>query len=144
MPFWHGEFSTRSVDLSRRRRSAPARVWRRATAATIGAWRPRTGATRRASAILREYIAEQRAATGVVPDDRTIVIEQFPRRDWAQCGWCVHSIFGGRVNAPWGMALAQRMREALGDGVELQVQTSDDGIMLRLPDLAATRRRSTP
>ncbi|HJU64628.1 MAG TPA: hypothetical protein VJ596_03075, partial [Gemmatimonadaceae bacterium] len=46
----------------------------------------------------------------------------------------IHSVFGGRVNAPWGMALAQRVRAAL-NGVDVQVQTSDDGIMLRLPDL---------
>ena len=45
----------------------------------------------------------------------------------------LHAPFGGRVNAPWGMALARRMRERLG--VEVQVQTTDDGIMLRLPDM---------
>jgi ATP-dependent Lhr-like helicase len=42
--------------------------------------------------------------------------------------------FGGRVNAPWGMALAQRAREALNE-TDVQVQTTDDGIMLRFPDL---------
>ena len=49
----------------------------------------------------------------------------------------LHSVFGGRVNAPWGMALAQRAREAL-PGMEVQVQTTDDGIMLRLPNLDGT------
>jgi ATP-dependent Lhr-like helicase len=64
----------------------------------------------------------------------------------------IHSPFGGRVNAPWGMALAHRIREWLGEAAsrsadpsirrsanplyELQVQTTDDGIMLRLPALA--------
>ena len=55
----------------------------------------------------------------------------------------LHAPFGGRVNAPWGMALGRRMRERLG--VEVQVQTTDDGLMLRLPDIgrrAAGRRRS--
>ena len=61
---------------------------------------------------LRSYIAEQRAATGVVPDDRTIVIEQF-RDEMDALRIILHSLFGGRVNAPWGMALAQRVREAL-------------------------------
>ena len=32
------------------------------------------------------------------------------------------------------MALAQRAREAIG-GVDVQVQTTDDGIMLRMPDM---------
>jgi ATP-dependent Lhr-like helicase len=46
----------------------------------------------------------------------------------------LHAPFGGRVNAPWGMALAQRAREAVGSQ-EVQIQTTDDGIMLRLPNL---------
>ncbi|HEV2641655.1 MAG TPA: hypothetical protein VGT98_03065, partial [Candidatus Elarobacter sp.] len=46
----------------------------------------------------------------------------------------IHAAFGGRVNAPWAMALAHRARESLG-GVDVQVQTTDDGIMLRMPDL---------
>jgi ATP-dependent helicase Lhr and Lhr-like helicase len=47
----------------------------------------------------------------------------------------LHAPFGGRVNAPWGMALARRVRERLG--VDVQVQTTDDGLMLRLPDMGA-------
>jgi ATP-dependent Lhr-like helicase len=34
------------------------------------------------------------------------------------------------------MALARRARRILGDVVDIQLQTTDDGIMLRLPDLA--------
>src|SRR5206468_8979254 len=34
----------------------------------------------------------------------------------------------------WGMALAKRVRDAL-KVTDVQVQTTDDGIMLRLPDL---------
>ena len=85
---------------------------------------------------LRTYIAEQRASTGVVPDDQTLVIEQF-RDEMGALRIILHSVFGGRVNAPWGMALAQRVREAL-PGMEVQVQTTDDGIMLRLPNLGGT------
>ncbi len=132
MPFWHGEFMTRSVDLSRRvgqlRREVAAGIL---SDDALGAvYRCDAGSIRS----LRDYIAAQRVATGVVPDDQTLVIEHF-RDEMGAVRVVVHSIFGGRVNAPWGMALAQRMRELLGDGVELQVQTSDDGIMLRLPDL---------
>jgi len=132
MPFWHGEFVTRSVELARRvgeiRRelaggalddvALEARY--RCDAASVGS--------------LRRYVAEQRAATGVVPDDETLVVEHF-RDEMGAVRIVVHSIFGGRVNAPWGMALAHRMRELLGGEVDLQVQTSDDGIMLRLPDV---------
>ena len=47
----------------------------------------------------------------------------------------IHAPFGGRVNAPWGMALANRAREVMGSRVVVQVQTTDDGVMLRFPDL---------
>jgi len=83
-----------------------------------------------------KYIAVQRAATGIVPDDRNIVIEQF-RDETGAVRIVIHAAFGGRINAPWGMALAKRVREAMND-VDLQVQTTDDGIMLRLPDLGMT------
>ncbi len=135
MPFWHGEFSTRSVPLSHR-----VGALRRELAAvdadddSVNAGlEARYGVDAACAQSLRSYIAEQRAATGIVPDDRTMVIEQF-RDEMGAVRIILHSVFGGRVNAPWGMALAQRMREAL-PGMEVQVQTTDDGIMLRVPNI---------
>ncbi|HEX2326340.1 MAG TPA: hypothetical protein VHQ00_13160, partial [Chloroflexota bacterium] len=46
----------------------------------------------------------------------------------------VHSPFGGRVNGPWGIALAHAIRERLG--VEPQLITGDDGILLRFGSTA--------
>jgi ATP-dependent helicase Lhr and Lhr-like helicase len=152
MPFWHGEFMSRGVELSRRvgalrRRLAavppagddepPADP--DAPAASAAA--PIDAALRRdyrcdaaCARTMRRYVAEQRAATGIVPDDHTLVVEHF-RDELGALRVVVHSSFGGRVNAPWGMALAQRARAFLGGIADVQVQTSDDGIMLRLPDL---------
>src|SRR6266536_2166670 len=97
-------------------------------------WRANTDAMRRPHT-LSEYVSAQRAATGIVPDDRNIVIEHF-RDETGSVRIVIHAAFGGRVNAPWGMALAQRAREAI-KGSDVQVQTTDDGIMLRLPDLGS-------
>ncbi len=135
MPFWHGEFMTRSVDLSRR----VGQLRREIASDLLGDEALETVYRCDAASIrsLRDYIGTQRVATGVVPDDQTLVIEHF-RDELGGVRVVLHSIFGGRVNAPWGMALAHRMRELLGEGAELQVQTSDDGIMLRLPDLGRT------
>jgi len=135
MPFWHGEFSTRSVPLSHRvgalRRELA--VVRADDDSANSGLESRYGVDAASAQSMRTYIAEQRAATGVVPDDQTLVIEQF-RDEMGAIRIILHSVFGGRVNAPWGMALAQRVREAL-PGMEVQVQTTDDGIMLRLPEL---------
>src|SRR5262249_39043838 len=75
-------------------------------------------------------------ATGTVPDDRQIVAEQF-QDESGGVRVVLHAPFGGRVNAPWAIALAGRMRERLGKASEVHVQTTDDGIMLRLPDAAS-------
>ncbi len=80
---------------------------------------------------LLTYLRDQEAATGVVPSDRTVVVERFRDEigDWRVC---VLTPFGARVHAPWAMALAARLRDALG--LEVQSLWSDDGIALHLPD----------
>ncbi len=130
MPFWHGEYMARSLMLSHRvgalRRELAEAPDEKRLAEEYGC----DAATANS---LVKYIAAQRAATGVVPDDKNIVIEQF-RDETGAVRIVIHAAFGGRINAPWGMALAQRVREAINN-TDLQVQTTDDGIMLRLPDL---------
>jgi Lhr-like helicase len=77
------------------------------------------------------YLDEQREATGVVPSDRTIVVERFRDEigDWRVV---VHSPFGGRVHAPWALAIEARARERLG--LEVQTMYADDGIVVRVPE----------
>jgi ATP-dependent Lhr-like helicase len=80
------------------------------------------------------FLREQEAATGVVPSDRTIVVERFRDEigDWRVC---ILSPFGGRVHAPWAMALRARLRESLD--LDVQSLWSDDGIALHFPDADA-------
>ena len=136
MPFWHGEFMSRSLALSRRVGSLRREVAEGGSAAALDAMlAERYGCDAATAGSIRTYVASQRAATGVVPDDRTLVLEHF-RDETGAVRIVLHAAFGGRVNAPWGMAIAQRVREQLRD-VDVQVQTTDDGIMLRLPDLGS-------
>jgi ATP-dependent Lhr-like helicase len=86
---------------------------------------------RRAAKNLVEFLAEQQAATRVVPSDRAIVIERF-RDEIGDWRLCVLSPFGGRVHAAWGLALSARIREQLG--LESDAIFSDDGIIVHLPD----------
>ena len=60
-----------------------------------------------------------------------IVVERFRDEigDWRVC---ILTPFGGRVHAPWALALAARLRDSLG--LEVQSLWSDDGIALHLPD----------
>jgi ATP-dependent Lhr-like helicase len=130
MPYWHGDAPGRPIELGRalgafvrelaglERPAAHARL----TAAGLDAW---------AAANLLAYLEEQRAATGVLPDDRTIVVERF-RDELGDWRLAIHSPFGAQVNQPWSLALTARLRES--HGVDVQAMHSDDGIVLRLPD----------
>ncbi|MDR1151758.1 MAG: DEAD/DEAH box helicase [Bifidobacteriaceae bacterium] len=79
------------------------------------------------------YLRDQREAAGVLPDDRTIVVERFTDElgDWRVA---IHSPWGARVNGPWAAVLSARLRERYG--LDAQVMHSDDGLMLRLPETA--------
>ena len=81
---------------------------------------------------LGAYLDEQREATGVLPDDRTIVVERF-RDELGDWRVCVHSPFGAQVHAPWSQAIEARVRERLG--LEVQTMYTDDGVVVRLPEV---------
>ena len=88
----------------------------------------------RAAQNLLSFLREQQAATGAVPSDRTIVVERF-RDEIGDWRLCILTPFGGRVHAPWALALGARLRESLG--LETQAIWSDDGIAIHLPDADA-------
>jgi ATP-dependent helicase Lhr and Lhr-like helicase len=81
---------------------------------------------------LLEYLREQQAATHVLPSDRTIVLERF-RDEIGDWRLCVLSPYGGRVHAAWGLAISARIRERFG--IDGEALWSDDGIVVRLPDV---------
>jgi ATP-dependent helicase Lhr and Lhr-like helicase len=138
MPFWHGEFMSRSSHLTPRLGELRRELAAAETEGDVTAIAERYGCDLATAESLAGYVREQRAATGTVPDDREVVVEQF-RDETGSLRVVIHAPFGGRVNAPWGMALAQRVRESLsqrgaGDPTfEVQLVTTDDGMMLRLP-----------
>ncbi len=86
----------------------------------------------RAARNLLDYLREQQDATHVLPSDRTIVLERF-RDEIGDWRLCVLSPYGGRVHAAWGLAIAARIRERFG--IDGEALWSDDGIVVRLPDM---------
>ena len=130
MPYWHGDAPGRPIELGR----ALGAFLRE-----ICALSPEDATTRLTTAGLDEsacanllaYLAEQRAATGTLPDDRTILVERF-RDELGDWRLAIHSPFGAQVNQPWALALTARLREA--HGVDVASMHSDDGIVLRLPE----------
>jgi ATP-dependent Lhr-like helicase len=88
----------------------------------------------RAARNLIAYLQEQQAATRVLPSERAIVLERF-RDEIGDWRLCILSPYGGRVHSAWALALSARIRERLG--LEADAISSDDGIVLHLPDLDA-------
>ncbi len=132
MPFWKGDTVGRPVELGRAIGSL-LRQLASTGAAQADALLHDAGLDDNAAGNLVRYVGEQRDATGQVPDDRTILVERF-RDELGDWRLVVHSVFGQRVNAPWALAIAGRLRERYG--LDAQAQPADDGIVVRLPDTA--------
>jgi ATP-dependent Lhr-like helicase len=131
MPFWKADRGARPVEMGR----AIGRLTRElaAMAADEAAERLRRehDLDPLAARNLLAYLEEQREATGVLPDDRTIVLER-TRDEMGDWRLCLLSPWGGRVHAPWATALEARLRQS-GEA-EVESIWSDDGIVLRLPE----------
>ncbi len=130
LPFWKGEQAGRPLELGR----AVGAFVREMTALSDEAARERAagaGLDTWAADNLLAYLREQRAATRHVPSDRVILVERF-RDELGDWRLVVHSPFGSKVNGPWALAIAARLRERRG--VECHASAADDGIILRLPD----------
>ncbi len=149
MPFWHadgpgrplelgravGEFTRRTVDRIPAELPASDDEWRScepSLAGLLGELGRDCCLDELAARNLLTYLAEQRDATGVVPDDKTIVVERFRDEigDWRVC---ILTPFGAQVHAPWGIALQSQLTASAEGSVELL--WSDDGIVLRLGDV---------
>jgi ATP-dependent helicase Lhr and Lhr-like helicase len=131
LPFWHGDTPGRPAELGRAI-GAACRELAAASEADATAKLERAGLDELAARNLIRYLADQRAATGYVPDDRTLVVERF-RDELGDWRVVLHSPYGDRVHAPWALAIAARLRERYG-GMDVQALHTDDGILIRVPD----------
>jgi ATP-dependent helicase Lhr and Lhr-like helicase len=134
VPFWKGEGVGRPYELG----EAIGRAARELVSLDDDRARERLrddhSLDERAADNLMVFLREQEAATGALPSDRTVIVERF-RDEIGDWRLCVLTPFGGRVHAPWALALTARLRESLG--LEVNAIWSDDGIALHLPDAEA-------
>ncbi len=134
MPFWHGDRAGRPLEfgraigaLSRTLRALPAedalRLLTEKHALSPGA----------AENLLR-YLSDQQAATDVLPDDRTLVVERY-RDEMGDFRVCLLSPFGSQVHGPWAIAIEAMVRER--SDLDIDVLWTDDGIVARFPEASA-------
>ena len=131
LPFWHGDTPGRPAELGRAI-GAACRELASVSESEATDKLEQAGLDELAARNLIRYLADQRAATGYVPDDRTLVVERF-RDELGDWRVVLHSPYGDRVHAPWALAIAARLRERYG-GMDVQALHTDDGILIRVPE----------
>lgn len=126
LPFWVGDAEGRPAEL------APV------IGASRRSWGTGGHGDLRAASFLDEntranldmFYTEQREATQVIPDEKTLLIERFHDEvgDWRVV---VHTPWGRSVNAPWALAIGAALSRR--SGIDAMAVAGDDGIVLRLP-----------
>ena len=128
MPFWHGDALGRPFELG----AAVGEFLRTLDDYSDSQLQERAGLDELAIKNLRQYVAEEREATGgALPTDRQLVVQRF-RDEIGDWRICLLSPFGAQVHAPWALGIEAKIRSQLG--VEVQAIWSDDGIVVRLPE----------
>lgn len=125
LPFWTGDAQGRPYELGK-----ALGAYRREAGADAGVVDKSLDANAREN--LARYLAEQAEATGIVPDEKTLVLERFTDElgDWRVV---LHTPFGKGVNAAWALAAGYRISQETG--MDAQAVAGDDGIVLRLPQM---------
>ena len=123
LPFWFGEAPSRSTELSH----AMGQV---REAGHDADWlRDECGLPEPLNGVLAEELTRAKTALGKLPTQNRIVIERFPD-DSGGSQLVVHSLFGGRINRAFGLALRKRFCRSFG--FELQAAANEESILLSL------------
>ncbi len=132
LPFWHGDGPGRPVELGRAIGEFVRVMGSKEESEAAATLESQYRLDPWAAGNLASFLAEEKEVAGVLPSDRTVVVQRFRDEigDWRMV---VLSPFGARVHAPWALAARRRYREL--HGVETDVVWSDDGIILRFPDI---------
>src|SRR5216117_1729494 len=132
IPFWVGEAPARTAELSEavsRLREEIAERLADPQAAVAWLVREIPGLSEPAARQMVEYLGASKQILGVIPTQRTLVLERF----FDEAGGMqlvVHAPFGSRINRAWGLALRKRFCRSFN--FELQAAATEDAIVLSL------------
>ncbi len=133
IPFWFGEAPGRSDELSRAvsdlRQRIDERLAQTDAAQTLHWLIDEWALPRSAAEQLLDYLGTARAALGVLPTQKRIVLERF-FDEGGDTHLVVHSPYGSRLNRAWGLALRKRFCRRFN--FELQAAALEDTIVLSL------------
>jgi ATP-dependent helicase Lhr and Lhr-like helicase len=128
-PFWKGDGKGRPIETGKYYGGLLRGLESAAQAGKLIPALTRLALTDSAAQAAGRYIARQMAATGCLPDDRTILVEHF-KDDAGEHQVMIHSLFGKRVNHALGMLLRREAERQTG--FDALGYDDDDGILLYL------------
>jgi ATP-dependent Lhr-like helicase len=131
MPFWKADAAGRPLELGRNIGELVRTLRHMPASAAIQRLVQHHDLDNQAAENLIRYLADQASAAGVVPDDRTILIERC-RDELGDWRICVLTPFGGKIHAPWAMAAVERARAETG--IDVETMWTDDGFVVRFPE----------
>jgi ATP-dependent Lhr-like helicase len=131
MPFWKGDRAGRPLELGVAIGRLTRNLLRIPPPAAIVRLTREHDLTTEAAEGLLQYLRDQHAASGAVPDEATIVVERV-RDELGDWRVCLLSPRGGPIHAPWAMAAAARIRDQRG--LDVETLWGDDGFVVRFPD----------
>ncbi len=127
LPFWKGELKGRNKETAVLFGQILRGLQKAAEDGDLEKSLALLGLDAAASRLAGAYLKRQIAATGTLPDDKTIIAEHF-RDQSGNSQLMIHSIFGRRINAPLALLAAYTAREE----TEMNVGSVDeeDGFLL--------------
>ncbi|MGE3843666.1 MAG: helicase-related protein, partial [Vicinamibacterales bacterium] len=134
LPFWKGEAATRPLEFGRSIGALIRTLHEMPPAAAKARLVREHDLAPGAAENLLQYCRDQKVATGVLPDDRTVLVERC-RDELGDWRVCVVSPFGGQVLAPWALAATAHIRRQTG--LDVESMWTDEGFVVRFPDTDA-------
>jgi ATP-dependent Lhr-like helicase len=131
IPFWLGEAPARTTELSEEVSELREEVEKRLDqpAEAVHWLQAEAGIGEPEAAEITAYLGAAKQALGVLPTQKTLVLERFFDSTGGM-QLVVHAPFGGRINRAWGLALRKRFCRSFN--FELQAAANEDAIVLSL------------
>ena len=126
-PFWKGEIKGRRIQMGRAYGAILHQLAMAHETGTLLQALSRLGLDETSAADAEDFLKRQLVATGVLPDDRRILVEHFSD-ETGNHQMMVHSVFGRPVNEPLAILAAETAKRRTGADVSYVVD--DDGFLL--------------
>jgi len=131
MPFWKGEMLGRSYHLGQLHGEFCREAAEKLDQPGFLSWlQSEFNLDETAAQNLAQFFNDQKRDAGVIPDDRTVLIEGFTD-EMGDLRVTLLSPFGGRLHLPWKLAILAQFRRQMG--IEPESLHSDAGMVFRYP-----------